>query len=186
MHLNLKKDAEKAKEYLQKRIADYSPDENHGPGQSGDPIKLITVGYYAEQGGNLHLVFDTRPEAQVDGEWTIYIEDTNTLDFSDWCDWYEEVAMGRPGTATLHDGTTTTLKFDLDDEEELLEEEQLAELNAVFGEMLKSVVDQLKGEKWFQKLPLAPDAFLVIEEFDGHYFWPEVDYEQIAEAARLN
>jgi len=43
----------------------------------------------------------------------------------------------------------------------------------------------LKAEKSFEKLPLAPDAFLVIEEFDGNYFWPIVEYEQIPEAARL-
>lgn len=185
MQLNLKKDAEKAKQYIHQRISDYSPDENHGPGEPGDPIKLITVGYYAEQEGYMNLVFDTRPTAQVDGEWTIYIEDTNYFDFPDWCEWYEEVAMGRPGSVIFHDGTETTLQFDLADEEELLHEDQMGELNAVFGNMLKSVIDELKAEKSFEKLPLAPDAFLVIEEFDGNYFWPNVEYEQIPEAARL-
>lgn len=78
-----------------------------------------------------------------------------------------------------------TLNFDLADEEEFLDEDQMGKLNAVFGNMLKSVIDELKAEKSFEILPLAPDAFLVIEEFDGNYFWPSVDYEQIPEAARL-
>jgi len=64
MQLNLKKDAENAKQYIHQRISDYSPDENHGQVEPGDPIKLITIGYYAEQGGYMNLVFDTRPNAQ--------------------------------------------------------------------------------------------------------------------------
>ena len=49
--------------------------ENLGPGGPGDPIRLITLGYYAEQGGYAALILDTRTDAEVDGEWTLHLEE---------------------------------------------------------------------------------------------------------------
>lgn len=85
MRLNLQTDARKLRKYIERRIKDYPVYENLGPGEDDDPIALITVGFYAEQGGYVNLVFDTRPKAEVDGEWTVHIDnETNTLPFPKW------------------------------------------------------------------------------------------------------
>ena len=39
--------------------------------------------------------------------------------------------------------------------------------------MLKNLMKELREDGSLAALPLAKDAFMVIEEFDGHYFWPQ-------------
>lgn len=51
MKIDLQKDAQKIRRYIEKRIRDYPNYENLGPGDDSDPIALITVGYYLEQAG---------------------------------------------------------------------------------------------------------------------------------------
>ena len=51
-------------------------------------------------------------------------------------------------------------------------DKSLEELNAVFGEVLKEVMHELRDDGTLAKLPLSADAFMVVEEFDGSYFWP--------------
>ena len=163
MKLNLQSDARKVRKYIKQRIKDYPVYENLGPGEDDDPIALITVGFYAEQGGYMNLVFDTRPKAEVDGEWTLHIaNETNTLPFSKWVAVYEAIWDGKTISITKHDGTTCTLQDSSGDEA----------VNEVFGEMLLSVMSELRDDGTLAKLPLAPKAFMVVEEFDGRYFWP--------------
>ncbi len=46
------------------------------------------------------------------------------------------------------------------------------DLNGLFGEMLNAQMHELRKDGKHTKLPLRPDGFLVVEEFDGRYFWP--------------
>ena len=163
MKLNLQSDARKVRKYIERRIKDYPVYENLGPGEDDDPISLVTIGFYAEQGGYMNLVFDTRPKAEVDGEWTLHIaNDENMLPFPKWVAAYEAIWDGKTINVTRHDGSTCTLQDSSGDEA----------VNAVFGEMLLAVMSELRDDGTLAKLPLAPKAFMVIEEFDGRYFWP--------------
>jgi hypothetical protein len=45
------------------------------------------------------------------------------------------------------------------------------------------VVEELRAEGAFDSLPLAPKAFIVVEEFDGNYFWP--DYKKRKTLGRI-
>lgn len=163
MKLNLPADAKKIRKYILRRIKDYPVYVNMGPGEDEDPIGLITIGFYAEQGGCLHLIFDTRPKADVDGEWTRHIdEEFNTLEFPKWVDAYDAIYEGNVVDVIRHDGTTCTLQ-DADGDEGV---------NAVFGAMLESIMVELRDNGSLSKLPLCPKAYMVIEEFDGRYFWP--------------
>ena len=38
--------------------------------------------------------------------------------------------------------------------------------------MLLDLAMKMRNQGWFAKLPLAPNARIAIEEFDGYYFWP--------------
>lgn len=174
MKLDLESDAKKVREYIERRIKDYPLYVNLGPGEDADPIALMTVGYYAEQGGNVHVVFDTRPKAEADGEWTIHIaEDFNTLPFPEWVAAYEEIWDDKIVDVIKHDGSRCTLQ-DSDGDEVV---------NAVFGDMLKSVLTELQLDGTLAQLPLAPKAAMVIEEFDGRYVWPS--YESYKTSGRI-
>jgi hypothetical protein len=163
MRLDLQADQRKLRRYIERRIRDYPVYVNLGPGDDGDPIGLVTVGFYAEQGGYVNLVFDTRPDAEVDGQWTVHIDnDTNTLAFPKWLSAYEAICNGETVSVTRHDGSAATLQ-DSDGDEGV---------NRIFGEMIVDLMLQLRDDGTLAKLPLAPKAFLVVEEFDGRYFWP--------------
>ena len=94
MIFDLSKDQEKIRRFILKRIKEYDIYENWGPGSDEGMIQLVTMGYYLEQGGWFSLVFDTRSDADNDGEWTSYIEeDITLLEFPSWCSlmsaWYD-------------------------------------------------------------------------------------------------
>ena len=84
------------------------------------------------------------------------------LPFPKWVAAYEAIWDGKTINVTRHDGSTCTLQDSSGDEA----------VNAVFGEMLLAVMSELRDDGTLAKLPLAPKAFMVIEEFDGRYFWP--------------
>ncbi|MCA8985902.1 MAG: hypothetical protein KDA76_19470, partial [Planctomycetaceae bacterium] len=60
----------------------------------------------------------------------------------------------------------------IEDEDELVDDKSLEQLNAVFGEMLTRLMHDLRDDGTLAKLPLAKSAFMVVEEFDGNFFWP--------------
>ena len=174
MKLDLQKDEQKIRRYIQKRVRDYNPQKNKGPGKAGDPIALVTLGYYLEQAGYFALVFDTRPKADNDGEWTGHIEnDANVLEFPKWCAAFEKLCDGGSVAVTLPSGKTRTLG-DSDDNESVAK---------LFGEMLLGIMIALRDEEAFDKLPLAKQAFFIIEEFDGNWGWP--DYKRRRSLGRL-
>lgn len=174
MKLDLQADQRKLRRYIEKRIRDYPVYVNLGPGEDDDPIGLITVGFYAEQGGYVNLVFDTRPDADSDGEWTVHLNnDTNTLPFPKWLSAYDALSDGKPVSIVRHDGSTATLQ-DSDGDEGV---------NRVFGEMILDLMLKLRDDGTLAKLPLAPKAFMLIEEFDGRYGWP--DYKNRRKLGRI-
>jgi hypothetical protein len=42
----------------------------------------------------------------------------------------------------------------------------------LFGEMLRDLMLSLRDAGALEKLPLAPKAFFIVEEFDGQWGWP--------------
>lgn len=169
MKIDLDSDAKAVRNYVEKRIKNYLLHENLGPGESDQPVSLVTVGFYASQGGYANLVFDTRPKAEVDGEWTIYIDnDINTLPFPKWAGAFEAIWEGERVAVTKYGGSSCDLEKPGDDDL----------LNRLIGEMLMEVMTSMRAEGALAKLPLAPDAFMVIEEFDGEYFWPLDDTKE--------
>ena len=73
----------------------------------------------------------------------------------------------------MDDGSTKRIQDVVDHEDDMIDEKSEDELNAYFGDMLKNLMAELKQDGTLAILPLRKDAFLIIEEFDGHYFWPE-------------
>ena len=176
MKIDLQSDQQQLREYILARIQNYVAEDNIGPGEPGDAIGLITLGFYAEQGGYANLVFDTRLDADVDGSWTIHIDnDVNLLEFPDWYDAYMAVCESEAVTFIRYDGSERRVKDnDISDED----------LNELFGEMLTNTLQSLRDDGSLAKLPLSECAFMVVEEFDGRYFWPT--YESRNTAGRIH
>jgi hypothetical protein len=95
MQLNLQTDRKKIRRYVEQRIRDYPDYVNEGPGDDEAPISLITAAYYAAQSGYFILVFDTRPNADPDGEWTLHHAETTMLNFPKWATVYDAVVDGK-------------------------------------------------------------------------------------------
>ena len=126
-------------------------------------IRLVTLGFYVEQGGYVNLILDTRPKADTDGDWTLFIDVPNICDFPDWNSAFERICDGKQVAVIKHDGTKVTLTDKYDNEF----------IQSVFGDMLVDLLTEMRDDGSLQELPLASKAFMVIEEFDGRYFWPD-------------
>jgi len=104
-------------------------------------------------------VFDTRPDADIDGEWTLYIEE-NCLKLPEWVDAVE---------ACLDDGEPIQL-VDVDGKKRTLREGD--SLAKPVGKMLKNVFEMAREDGVFEKLPLTQKAILFIENVDNEFAWP--------------
>lgn len=174
MKLDLRRDEQTIRRYIQKRIREYRAPRNLGPGDAANPITLITLGYYLEQTGYFALVFDTRLHADNDGEWTGHIENKiNVVPFPKWCAAFEKLCDGGSVEVTLPGGKTRTLD-DSDDNQSVAQ---------LFGEILLGTMNTLRDECAFDELPLSRKAFFIIEEFDGNWGWP--DYKRRKTLGRL-
>lgn len=168
MKLDLAKDKQRIRRYIEKRIKDYPIYVNCGPGADEDPIQAVMLGFYAAQGGFVYLVFDTRPGKNIDGNWTLHMEDETMFNLPKWTEFYERVCEGERGTIVLADGSVKDLKLSPDDEK------AEDKINAIFGEMLRTLMAEMSEDGSLARLPLRKDAFMMIEEFDGYYFWPGI------------
>ncbi len=156
MKLDLRRDFADIYAHLADRVRAFDPATNDGPGDPG-PVKMIEVGFEYSQSGWVVVVFDTRPDAEPDGEWNSHIEG-NELERPDWLA-AGEANMDGPITLVQLDGT----------EVELPEGTELAE---PLGELVKAVLLKARADGVFAALPKTADCELGIEHHDGAYGWP--------------
>jgi hypothetical protein len=160
MRLDLRQEFADCYAYVVARVTAFDPATDDGPGDPG-PVRFIEFGYELEQAGWAVLVFDKRPDAEPDGEWTLSI-DGNDLARPHWLK--AASANGRrPVTLVRLDGTESELPVDSPD------------LVTSIGDMLKTVLVMVRGNGVFSSLPKAPGCELGVEHFNGEYGWPEYD-----------
>ncbi|MFO0876296.1 MAG: hypothetical protein U0840_02900 [Gemmataceae bacterium] len=156
MKLDLRRDFADLSAHLAERVRDFDPTTNNGPGEPG-PVRMIQVGFEYAQGAWVAIVFDTRPDAEPDGEWNSHIEG-NAFERPHWLEAGEANLEG-PITLVHLDGTEIEL-------------EEGAELAEPLGEMIRAVLLQARANGLFASLPKAPGCELAIEHQDGAYGWP--------------
>ncbi len=157
MRLDLRQDFADIHAHLTERVRGFDPSGGDVLGDPG-PVKAIEVGFEYAQAGWLVVVFDTRPDAGPDGEWTSLIEG-NELQRPHWL---EAGEAGGPVMLIQLDGTEAALPAD-------------AELGDILGEMVKAVVLKARADGLLTGLPKAAGCELLIEHFDGQYGWPEYE-----------
>jgi hypothetical protein len=156
--LDLRKDFADVYAFVADRVRSFDPATNDGPGEAG-PVTRIDVGFGLYQSGWVCLVFDTRPDAEPDGEWNEYIEET-VLERPSWAKACEAVEAGAL-VLILPDGTRQELPAEATDQ-----------LVAALGGMLRGVLLKARADGVFARLPKTARCELGVEEQDGSYGWP--------------
>jgi hypothetical protein len=153
--------------FIVRRVAEFDCNTNDGPGKPA-PIKMVYAGYEFDQTGWFALIFDTRPDAAHDGEWTGHIEN-NCIARPNWIvasDLNENSAL----SIRRADGTMQELP-------------RASELGVLLGEMIQRVMIQVRDEGVFAQLPMSPKWELGLEEFNGSYGWSSCN-EQLSDPER--
>src|SRR5262249_4388416 len=74
LQVDLRDDFKELYAHVVQRVQAFEASSNLGPGK-GARVTRIDFGFQCEQAGWAALVFDTRPDAAPDGEWTRWIEE---------------------------------------------------------------------------------------------------------------
>ena len=159
MRLDLRRDFADVSAHLAARVRDFDPATNDGPGDPG-PVRMIEVGFEYSQAGWVAVVFDTRPDAEPDGEWTAHVEG-GELERPHWLQ-ASEANRGGPITLVQLDGSETVLPAG-------------TELAEPLGGLLKAVLLKARADGLFAGLPKAVGCELGVEHQEGAYGWPEYD-----------
>ncbi len=164
MPLDLRRDFADVYAYVKDRVRTFDPTNNRGPGKGG-LVKQIDVGFECDQSAWVAVVFDTRPDAECDGEWTGYIEERNELARPHWLQALKTLVK-RGIWLILPNGSRMEIPAVGSAQGRY---EQFGE---VLGEMIKAVLLQARADGVFAVLPKATDCELFVDHFNGTYGWP--------------
>jgi hypothetical protein len=153
--LDLQQDAADVYAYVASRASAYTPAGDRGPGRSA-PVKMVYAGYNFDQSGWFALVFDRRPNAGHDGEWTLYLEG-NMLKRPQWVA-AQERNEEQPIRVRGEDGVVRELLAG-------------SHFGWLLGRMLVGVLQRAEREGVFARLPRADGFRLGLEEFHGSLGW---------------
>jgi hypothetical protein len=153
--LDLRAEAADIHDYITSRVAVFDPRANAGPGEA-QAVTMVSAGFEYDQSGWFALVFDRRPDAGHDGEWTLYLEG-NTLDRPQWVA-ARERNEEYPIRARGEDGVIRELPPG-------------SHFGWLLGRMLVGVLQQAERDGLFARLPHAERFRLGLEEFHGSLGW---------------
>jgi hypothetical protein len=152
--LDLRRDFDEILAHLVDRARSFLANNAKQP--DGVLIHLIEAGFEASQTGWFVLVFDTRPNAHPDGQWTTEI-DRLKLDRTNWAK-AQTAAMRGPISVINADERETTLA-------------EGAGLGELIGELIRTVLLKAQHDGIFAQLPISRNCKMHIEDFDGEYDW---------------
>ena len=159
--LDLRKDFAEFYAFVADRVRSWDRASNDGPGEGGT-VARVDVGFGLDEPAWVCLVFDTRSDAEPDGEWNGHIQG-NDLERPQWAEAFDAACDGEALTLILPDGARLAPVEDGD------------ELVAAVGDMLKAVLLKARADGLFEALPRAPRCELGVEEQNGGYGWPVYD-----------
>ncbi|EDM25663.1 hypothetical protein LNTAR_12977 [Lentisphaera araneosa HTCC2155] len=170
--INLKTDYQTIYNYIKEKVEQYSDPQM---GNSSDPIKIIHLGFQFEQEGWFTLVFDTRPNAEPDGEWTTNFYES-ILNLSHWSKTIDEHCENDiPFKVTILDGQNIIFDgIDHEDDEEI-------DTNIVnhIGNMIIKIMKEAMNNGVFNQLKFATNPTFGVEEINGEFGWPAYDQRLI-------
>jgi hypothetical protein len=166
MQLDLRRDFAEVSAYVAQRVRDFDPARNRGPGKGG-PVKRVDAGYESDQAGWVAVVFDTRPDAEPDGQWTLYIPG-NELERPHWLEANEalredDLSVVLPGGSWVVIPAVGSWG------------QRYEQFATLLGQLLKAVLLQARADGVFLALPKAAGCELGVEHFNGEYGWPQYE-----------
>lgn len=178
MKLDLHHDKCRIRKFFDRRISEYLKLAEACSGDRCNRISLITVGFHAEQSGYVAISFDRRPDADVDGEWTAHLDESTMMELPHWSKFFSTACSGKEVVLVLDDLTEKSVQFRLRNASDSVDDHSLEELGNCFGDMLANLICEMRDDGTLARLPLAPNAFMVVEDFDGSYFWPSFGHRK--------
>jgi hypothetical protein len=158
MIIDIRKDLPRFRKYLEERLAQHL----RGPKKS-KPVHRIDFGFEFGQQNWVALVFDTREDAEPDGEWANMIKKADFLQNPRWPIWLELPEEEQVSFINLAGRTINVMR----DPDNLICE--------IVGEALKHTLITARDEDLFQALPKAKKCELGVENLEGYYGWPNYE-----------
>lgn len=156
MIIDIREDLPRFRQYLQRRLTQHLA----GP-EKASPVYRIDFGFEFGQSNWVALVFDTREDAEPDGEWANMIDEADFLQNPRWPIWHELPEEEQVSFINLG-GQTIDVMSDPDNL-----------ICAIVGEALKHTLITARDEGLFQSLPKAKKCELGVENLEGYYGWPD-------------
>jgi hypothetical protein len=161
--LDLRRDFDEIYTHLVERVKNFDPSTNSGPGDGLSPVAMIEFGFQCDQAGWVALIFDTRENAEPDGEWNSFIEE-NMFERPHWQQARESLET-KVLNVVLPDGTKRKVSGP----------SGFGDFVALLGDLLKGVLLKSRTDGVFKSLPKAKECHLGVEEMDGGYGWPSYE-----------
>lgn len=161
MIIDIRKDVPDFLAYIRRRVA-----EHVAASKKLKKPKLVTridFGFEFGQGNELWLVFDTRPDAEPDGEWTLQVGKVAALARPKWPIWHE-----------LPDEEVVFF-IDLKGEKVNVMKSPDKKICKIVGEAMKHALMEAREAGEFARLPKAERCEIGVENMEGYYGWPKYE-----------
>jgi hypothetical protein len=161
MIIDIRKDVPDFLAYIKRRVAQQVAAEKNQKRRKR--VKRIDFGFEFGQGNELWLVFDTRADAQPDGEWTGQIEKIKGLKRPKWPLWED-----------LPDGEQVFF-LDLKGKKVNVMRNPDEKICKIVGEAMKHALLTARDQGLFKPLLIAEKCELGVENMEGYYGWPKYE-----------
>jgi hypothetical protein len=156
--IDIRKDIPDFLKYLRKRVTSHMA--KAAKAKNPEPVRMITFGFEFGQANWAALIFDTREDADVDGEWTLMGIDKAMLKRPKWPIWHK-----LPDDAQVYFTNLEGKKINVMSDPDNL-------ICKVVGDALKHVLLAAKNKGEFKKLLKDKKCELIVENMEGYYGWP--------------
>jgi hypothetical protein len=137
-------------------------------------VGRIDFGFEFGQGNELWLIFDTRSDAEPDGQWTTQVGMVKSLKRPDWPIWHE-----LPESEIVYfidaDGKKINVMNNPD-----------KTICKIVGDAMKRALLAARESGLFEKLPKAPRCEMGVENMEGFYGWPKYEERGKENLVRLD
>jgi hypothetical protein len=161
MIIDIRQDIPDFLAYIKKRVAEHVTAAKKQ--KKPKPVTQIDFGFEFGQGNELWLVFDTRPDAEPDGEWTGQLDKVKSLQRPKWPIWHKLPEDEQVFFIDLK-GKKVNVMTNPDEK-----------TCKIVGDAMKHALLTARDEGVFKPLPKAEKCQLGVENMEGYYGWPKYE-----------
>lgn len=159
MIIDIRDDAADFLAYIRRRVAEHRAASKNL--KKPKPVSQIDFGFEFGQGNELWLVFDTRPDAEPDGHWTLQVGKVAALKRPKWPIWTELPAGEQVFFINLAGDKVNVMKSP---------DKMICK---IVGEAMKHALITARDEGLFKPLLKTEKCQMGVENMEGFYGWPK-------------